>query len=153
MPVFERTFDLASPLDKVWKFHSDPAALSRITPKPLDVVVQPCDDPVTEGSRVNLQLKVGPISIQWNSVITGYKPMEYFTDTQVTRQGPFKRWTHTHRFMPITGGTRVTDHVVYDMPLGALGRIADAIGGRLLIAFIFNARSRATRALLERGSA
>ncbi len=67
MAVFDRSFDLTASLEQVWRFHSDPAALARITPKPLTL---------------------------------------------------------------IPDGTRVTDHVKYEMPLGALGRIADAIGVR-----------------------
>jgi ligand-binding SRPBCC domain-containing protein len=153
MTIFERSFDLAATLDEVWNFHSDPAALARITPKPLNVAVEICDYPVTEGSRVNLRLSVGPISVRWNSVISEFKPMERFSDAQVPHQGPFQRWKHTHSFTSIDGGTRVTDHVEYEMPLGALGRIADVIGGRRMIASMFNARSRATRILLERGSA
>lgn len=90
MAVFERSFDLTASLDEVWEFHGDPAALARITPKPLTLIPH---------------------------------------------------------------GTRVTDYMEYEMPLGALGRIADAIGGRFMIASMFNARSRATRALLERDSA
>jgi ligand-binding SRPBCC domain-containing protein len=153
MAVFTRSFDLTASLEEVWKFHSDPAALARITPKPLKVAVEICDYPVTEGSRVNLRLSVGPVGVRWNSVITEFKTMERFSDAQVPNQGPFKRWKHTHSFTPIDGGTRVTDHVEYEMPLGALGRIADVIGGRFMIASMFNARSRATRILLERGSA
>jgi uncharacterized protein len=152
MAVFERSFDLKASLDEVWNFHSDPVALTRITPKPIVIQVTACDYPVEIGSRVNLLLKVGPIGVRWNSIITHHRPMESFTDTQVAGQGPFKRWKHTHQFSLVPGGTRVTDSVEYEMPFGILGRIANATGARLMIAAMFSARERATRASLERSN-
>lgn len=149
MTVFQRSFTLNAPLDKVWEFHSDPVALTRITPKPVRVQIQDVDYPVVAGSKVIMRLLVGPIGVQWNSVISDHSPMSYFTDTQIEGQGPFKRWKHTHRFEQADGRTVVADHVEYALPFGILGRIADALAGRAMIASMFSARARATKALLE----
>lgn len=149
MTVFHRSFTLNAPLDKVWQFHSDPVALTRITPKPVRVQIQDVDYPVVAGSKVIMRLLVGPIGVQWNSVISEHQPMSHFTDTQIKGQGPFKHWKHIHRFEQVDGRTVVSDHVEYELPLGILGRIADAVAGRAMIASMFSARARATQTLLE----
>jgi ligand-binding SRPBCC domain-containing protein len=62
--------------------------------------------------------------------------------------GPFAFWLHEHRFAELAGDrTRLTDHVTYALPAGRLGRIADAVGGKRLIASAFRARQTRTQAL------
>ena len=149
MVVFERSFTVRVPLKLVWDFHSDPVALTKITPKPIKVVIKACDYPVQAGSRVLMVLQFSWFAIQWNSVISEYVPFQHFTDTQIKAQGPFKSWKHTHNFEATAAGTVITDHVEYEMPYGFLGRLADRVGGRLFINAMFRARARATRTRLE----
>jgi ligand-binding SRPBCC domain-containing protein len=62
--------------------------------------------------------------------------------------GPFAFWRHEHRFAELPGErTRLTDHLTYALPAGALGRLADAVAGRRLIARTFRARHARTQAL------
>ena len=57
--------------------------------------------------------------------ITAFDRPRHFRDEMVS--GAFARFHHDHRFEPIPGGTRMTDVFDYASPLGALGRIADAL--------------------------
>jgi ligand-binding SRPBCC domain-containing protein len=150
MASFERSFILHAPLREVWNFHSDPVALTQITPGPMRVQIVDCDYPVQRGSRVLMTMWLGPVGVRWNSTITEHVAEQYFSDEQITGQGPFKRWKHTHRFMAVPAGTLVTDHVEYALPLGVLGVIADWMAGRWVIRAMFNARARATQKALER---
>jgi uncharacterized protein (TIGR01777 family) len=51
-----------------------------------------------------------------------------FRDEQVS--GPFSRWIHTHRFVPVNEGQcRMEDEVDWQAPLGTLGQ---AFGGRFI---------------------
>lgn len=48
-----------------------------------------------------------------------------FVDRQ--HRGPFKEFVHEHLFVPVEGGTRVTDHLRFTAPLGPLGWIAEQV--------------------------
>lgn len=48
-----------------------------------------------------------------------------FVDRQL--RGPFKEFTHEHSFVPVDGGTHVTDRVRFAAPLGPLGRVAERL--------------------------
>ena len=51
------------------------------------------------------------------------EPPFAFTDIQV--RGPFKAFTHRHRFEAMAGGTRMTDEWEHSPPFGPFGRLAD----------------------------
>ena len=53
------------------------------------------------------------------------KDKEYFIDEQ--RFGPYALWHHKHFFEPTENGVKMTDVVHYALPLGFLGRIANAL--------------------------
>ena len=147
--MFDQSFVVSAPLEKVWAFHSDPVGLTQITPRMIRVKILSCDYPVRTGSKIVMRMHVGPVSAQWNSLIVGCMEFERFTDEQIKSEGPFKVWNHTHSFTEIKNGTRVTDHVEYEMPFGIFGKVAHALGGRYLIMEMFRARMRATKAYLE----
>ena len=57
-------------------------------------------------------------------------------------KGPYSLWRHTHTFEEVEGGTRMTDHVEYAVPLGPLGSIARAIFVTRMVEKIFDYRAR-----------
>ena len=69
-----------------------------------------------------------------------YDPPFRFLDVQV--RGPYGRWEHRHRFLEEGGGTIVEDRVVYQLPLGALGRVlhAGVVGRQLRAAWAYRTR-------------
>ncbi|MEK7357156.1 MAG: TIGR01777 family oxidoreductase, partial [Bdellovibrionota bacterium] len=38
-------------------------------------------------------------------------------------RGPYRKWHHTHDFIPSAGGTLIRDRVVYKLPLGLFGNV------------------------------
>ena len=68
------------------------------------------------------------------------EPEERFVDRQL--KGPYSLWRHTHTFEEVEGGTRMTDHVEYAVPLGPLGSIARAIFVTRMVEKIFDYRAR-----------
>ena len=78
---------------------------------------------ISDGARVTLVLKHGPLSIRWEALHRGFVDGVQFQDVQVS--GPFKKWEHTHKVEPTGDGrAMLVDHVDYALPLGPLGRLA-----------------------------
>lgn len=151
MTVYERTFMVRAPLHEVAAFHDDPVSLIAITPPPARVTIERFDRPVHAGSRVLFRLGVGPAGVRWDGFIAEYVDQNYFRDVQI--KGPFGAWSHTHSFAAEAGGTRVTDRVEYEPPLGLIGKLIDPIVVKPALAFMFNYRRKKTRELLERNAA
>jgi len=158
MAVYERTSVVQAPLEEVWAFHSTVDGLVALTPDwfnmEIESVVGPSGeadpDELVEGSEVTLStrpLDVGPRQA-WTSRITHRDHQDgqaVFRDEMV--DGPFERWRHTHRFTATADGTRLTDRVRYQFPLGvAAGLSRLAWPG---FAAMFSYRHRRTRKLLE----
>ena len=73
------------------------------------------------------------VPITMTSRITELEAPHWFVDEQV--RGPFRRFRHEHAFIGDAdgGGTVMVDHVVFEAPLGGLGRLSEgAIGPYLL---------------------
>lgn len=149
MRVFETSFVVRAPLEKVWRFHDDPLALPEVMTGPVKMDVHHVDRPLQPGGRILTTMRVGPIRVRWNLRLKAKEPMRSFTDEQIDGQGPFKRWVHTHAFEPVDGGTRVIDRLEYEPPLGPLGAFGAALFGDLVMGNMFASRAKATKRLLE----
>jgi ligand-binding SRPBCC domain-containing protein len=70
-------------------------------------------------------MKLGD-TVTWRARHFGITAYEYpgrFVDEQ--QRGPFRKWWHEHTFMAAAGGTRMTDAVEFQSPLGPAGMLAD----------------------------
>ena len=85
-----------------------------LTPAPIEMKV---------GTLIDYRLKLRGVPIRWQSEITDWSPPHAFTDQQ--RRGPYRRWIHTHTFVPVSDGTLVRDEVEYAV-----------LGGRLIQKFL-----------------
>lgn len=149
MPHFEHSFLIHAPLERVWEFHADPAALPKVMTGPVKMDVLHVERPLAPGSRIHTRMRVGPIQQRWNLTLKAREPMQFFTDEQIAGEGPMKVWVHTHAFAAEANGTRVTDRLDYELPLGVLGKIAGALFGNPVMRAMFASRAKATRRLLE----
>lgn len=73
------------------------------------------------------------------STITEFDRPHMFVDEQA--RGPFKHFRHVHRFDAVEGGTRMTDNVSFEAPLGPLGRIAERVALRSYIPKLIDRRN------------
>ncbi len=116
-------------LEEAWDFFSSPLNLSRLTPKTMNFIITSDYSSKTkmyEGMIINY--KVSPllgIRMDWMTEITAVKEGEYFIDEQ--RFGPFKFWHHEHHFEKLEGGVLMTDKLMYGIPYGFIGTIANAL--------------------------
>jgi ligand-binding SRPBCC domain-containing protein len=105
------------------------------------------------GSRILLSFRpvpLSPIRLRWLAQIDDFVRNQRFCDLQVT--GPFGYWRHCHLVTAeahgAVEGTRITDVVDYEWPVGTLSPVLDLFGGRLQIQRIFRYRQRETERLL-----
>jgi ligand-binding SRPBCC domain-containing protein len=158
MAVFERSVSLRAPLDEVWAFHTTVEGLEAVTPGWLDLRLESHrrpdgesgDGELLEGSEVTLSIRplgVGPRQ-RWTSRIIRRERSDdrgEFIDEMI--DGPFPKWQHTHRFESIPEGTRLTDRVEYELPLGPASGLSGL--GWPGFAAVFAQRHRATKRRLE----
>lgn len=114
-----RSSRVDAPVEEVFAWHTRPGAAHRLTPPwmPTRVVTEAGSlrDGVTEFSL--------PGGLRWRAQhqADGYREGRQFVDRLVDTPGPGTLpWTHTHRFEPIAGGTRIVDDVATPVPERAL---------------------------------
>jgi ligand-binding SRPBCC domain-containing protein len=107
--------------------------------------------PLQLGSDVRLRTRQRPLPFAQTWLITIARLEEPTLIVDRMLRGPFALWIHEHRFAELPGGrTRLTDHLTYALPAGRLGRIADRLAARHLIARTFRDRQARTQALFAR---
>jgi ligand-binding SRPBCC domain-containing protein len=93
-----------------------------------------------------------PARLPWEAEITEFAWNDHFCDIQ--HRGPFAYWKHCHSLKPETregiSGTRVHDHVDYEMHLGRLGELANKLFVPAQFKSIFDFRHQRTAELLAK---
>ncbi|MFB6299707.1 MAG: SRPBCC family protein [Halobacteriales archaeon] len=158
MATYEREVWVDAPLTDVWEFHSSVDGLVALTPDWMGLEIisvtgpdgAPDPDVLETGSCISMRMQplgIGPQN-SWTSEITSRESHDdeaVFTDEMT--DGPFRTWRHTHRFQAIDGGTLITDHVEYELPLGPLSGLSGAVS--VFFEPMFRYRHRRTRSILE----
>jgi ligand-binding SRPBCC domain-containing protein len=111
----------ASP-ERVFAFHELSDAFTRLMPPwEKTIIVQPPAS-LRVGARTIVETSiVGPIKVRWVAEHTAYDPPRMFEDIQL--KGPFKQWRHRHIVKPHPQGAILRDEILYEPPLGPLGKI------------------------------
>lgn len=120
---FEKRTRLPHPAEAVYRWHMRPGAFERLTPpwESVQVTDKPASG-ITEGARVTLVNRVGPLALPWVALHEAFEEGRQFRDIQ--EKGPFASWRHTHRFEPTgDGSSELVDAIEYRLPLGPLGRL------------------------------
>jgi len=154
--VFKTEFWLPVPLSAAKEFFSDPNNLVKISPTYLNMKLS--GDVVTEeGKEFDISMHPFglPIALKWTSRIADVIETEdifEFKDIQV--KGPFKSWTHSHRFVAGTkkigdasmaeAGTWFYDLVEYEFSVDLAG-VLDALVLKRILSQMFSHRKKALR--------
>lgn len=128
------TTELPVSADQVFAWHTRTGAMERLVPPWEEFKVLEREGVFGAGS-VTFEVGIGPLRHRWRAEYRDTIPGCQFVDVQT--EGPFTRWTHTHRFEPAGDNRcRVTDAVEYELPFGAAGELAaGAIEHRIARAF------------------
>jgi hypothetical protein len=145
---FDREQLLQRPRAELFAFFSDPANLERLTPSFLGFqMLTPLPIEMREGALIDYRISVHGLPLRWRTLIERYEPEREFVDVQL--RGPYRLWRHTHTFVETPEGTRVGDHVEYAVPLGPLGRIANALLVERDLARIYDFRRETMATLFQ----
>lgn len=140
---YTRETHLDVPAETAFAWHERPGAFERLAPPWEAVRVLARRGTIRDGDRLVLGLKLGPLSVRWVAEHGDYVAGRSFRDVQ--RKGPFARWEHTHGFEPVgRDRCRLSDSVVYRLPLGALGRLLGGRNVRRRLDRLFDYRHRQT---------
>ncbi len=130
-------------LDQAWDFFSSPVNLKKITPEYMGfkITSEFGDGKMYPGQIISYVVTpVLGIPMSWTTEITHVLDKKYFVDEQ--RFGPYSFWHHQHWFREVEGGVEMTDIVNYGLPLGFLGRMANALFVKSKLQEIFDYREK-----------
>ena len=148
--AFERSVEIAAPVEDVFAFHLDTRNAASISPRGTRITDVTGRFPVEPGGLVTMRMRQStfPVNVEWRVRIAEVEPNRRVVD--VAERSPFREWRHEHLFQALgPGRTLMTDRVTYRLPLGALGRLADRLVVRRQLTHAFAERHRRTRELLE----
>ncbi len=148
MHVLEREQFVPRPVEEVFAFFSDAANLQRLTPSRLSFkILSPLPIAMQSGAQIDYQLALFGIPFRWRTLIESFEATRRFTDVQL--RGPYRTWRHRHEFDAVPGGTRMRDHVEYEIPFGPLGEIARALFVTRQVEQIFDFRRATVQEIFE----
>jgi hypothetical protein len=108
---------------QVWDYFCDEKNLEELTPPFLGFSVKgKSTDAIQQGTLIDYTLSLHGIPFSWRTEIAKWDPPNEFVDQQL--KGPYSKWHHSHRFVPLGNGTLLVDRVHYKLPAGAVGRLA-----------------------------
>lgn len=146
--TFVRESVIRAAPERVFAFHELRDALARLTPPWERARVVQAARIEEVGSKAIIETRLfGLIPVRWVARHTLYDPPRAFEDVQ--ESGPFKYWRHRHIILPHAEGALLRDEIVYEPPLGPLGRLAEPFLVRPRLEKLFAHRHKVTRAWCE----
>lgn len=121
--ILEWRSEIGASPETLFAWHARPGAFERLVPPWESVRLVSPHPGLSDGSRVTLEVRTGPLASTWVARHEAVQPGRSFVDVQ--EQGPFSRWRHTHLFEPTPGGSALIDRLDCDLPGGPLGELAE----------------------------
>jgi len=146
--TFKKQQLIRRPVKEVFDFFSQPENLGKITPDSLDFnILTPLPIKMKAGALIDYTIKPFLFPMRWMTMITEYDPPFMFIDQQI--KGPYSFWHHTHKFENTSEGTLIIDEVVYALPFGIIGEIANWLFVRRQLNKIFEFRFAAIKTIFD----
>ena len=140
-------FLVQADLQKTWAFFSDANNLPKITPPAMKFRIDHSPPGgIEQDSLFDYTVHINGLPIKWKTLIIEWSPPRQFVDLQLS--GPYALWHHRHTFEETEDGVACGDTVVYKLPFGPLGRIAQPLIVRRQLLEIFRFRRTAIERLL-----
>lgn len=147
--TFKRSVRIERPASEVFAWHERSGAFERLAPPWQKLQVIARSGGIRDGATVSLRTKIGPVWVRWDVEHRDYVAGVQFRDVQ--KRGPFAHWEHLHRVEPVDDGRAcvLTDEITYQLPFGALGRLAGGAFARAELERLFTYRHAVTKADVE----
>jgi ligand-binding SRPBCC domain-containing protein len=147
-----RSIEIEAPVEQVFEFHLNPRNVVRTAPPASEAVLVRCTHEVLQlATRIAVRSRHAGLPVTLEVEVLDLDRPRLLRDRQVS--GPFAHWIHTYRFEPTPRGTRLTDDVEYDTPLGALSRFILSHRIARELATALECRLARTRRILEQQAA
>jgi len=141
--VFVATSKIEASAEELFRWHAEPGALERLTPPWERLEMIESSPGIRDGDGGKMWVRVGPFRVRWAFVHCDYVEGRQFRDVQTS--GPFRRWEHTHLFIPEgPAACRMEDRIDYELPFGALGNLFGGWLVRRKLTRVFEYRHRVT---------
>ncbi len=141
--VFQHSSTVKAPIQAVWAFHEDPAALKKLTPFPIIMqVLRDERQSLTQGV-LEFVLWFGPLGVRWTAMHEPGPTETSFIDRLV--DGPLASWRHEHHLEPHPEGVRLVDTISYRHHTGIRGLVGRLLFNRLGLRGLFWYRHWRTR--------
>jgi ligand-binding SRPBCC domain-containing protein len=141
-------FEVPSAIERTWSFFTTAENLARITPPWLSfTVATPWPVVIGADSVLDYTIRWMGVPLAWRTRIIDFSPPRQFIDLQV--RGPYAMWLHQHTFEAAGDQTLCSDRVIYELPLGPVGRMAHALAVRGQLLDIFRYRRTVIAAALD----
>ncbi len=125
---FEKSIELPVPAESAFAWHESPGAFERLVPPWIKAEIVSQHGGLQDGGEVVIRMQRGLVPLKWVAMHQNYLLNKRFQDIQV--KGPFKSWTHIHRFDAVTPEkSLLADSIAYQLPGGWLGA---QIAGRMI---------------------
>lgn len=102
----------------VFAYFADPRHLNETTPPWFHLDFEQALPELASGVTISYRLRYRLLSLAWTSRIVAWEPPTFFAYEQ--ERGPYRSFLHEHRFAELSGGTTMTDRVIYRAPLHRL---------------------------------
>jgi ligand-binding SRPBCC domain-containing protein len=119
MPHYSSTLEIARPLAELFSFFTKPRNLLQLAPPELSLELLTAPDVLILGARLVWKGKRYGVSQQIIQDVATFDMDKLIIVEQ--KQGPFKRWIHSHQFLAIDGGTLIYEKIDFEPPGGMLG--------------------------------
>ncbi len=134
--------------EELLAWHARPGAFERLLPPWENIEIIRAASSLVDGAQAELAVRIGPIRKRWIAQHDKLADGIGFQDVQVS--GPFAKWEHTHRMVPIDAqsssvrSSSLEDSIQYDVPLGWLGRLLAGASIKRSLVRTFAYRHRVT---------
>jgi hypothetical protein len=148
MTIIEKSIAIQAPIEAVFDFHLDTKNLGLISPPWMKTkLIRESGEGL--GKIIEMQVvQYNVFPSHWLVRIEEYdRP---FRLTDLVLSGPMKYFRHERTFsQPCASLTEIKDHLEYEVPFGAIGKIADKLSIRKMMEQMFEYRHKMTKEILE----
>lgn len=149
MAIVKSSVVINAPSEVVFDFHTDTRNLPLISPSWMKVDILKTTG---EGKGKMIELYItqfGLFKTKWIVEIAEYERPTRITD--IAHKGPFKRFRHQRDIKRISDTScELTDTFDYELPLGIIGKIGDAVMIKSFVEKMFRQRHIKTKLVLEK---